>query len=478
MIIMVKETATQWVDENEKAIIDWSDKAWEFAELGLLEFKTAELLSGVAEKHGFKVDRGVAEMPSAFMGTWSNGKGPTIGILGELDALAGISQKTVPSKDPVKEGAPGHGCGHNIYGAGAIAAGIAMKVAMEEKNIPGTIKVYGCPAEETLVGKIWMVRHNLFDGVDAVLAHHPGSANTAGTGTSNAMNSFKVHFYGRTAHSAGDPENGISALDAVELMSNGVNFMREHVIEKARVHYIHEEAGGQPNVVPAYARTWYYNRAPERHQVDEIYNWIQDIIKGANLMARTTSKVEFLTGCYNKMPNKFLADLVVKNMREIGAPTHTAEELEFADKMAESIDIEKKMNSLQKSNRPGWEKLRDVHFDERILDDYREGMVGAGSTDVSDVSWVAPTIEYGTTCVMLGTPGHSWQNVAQNGMSIGHKGLLFSTKVTATTGLELIMSKEKLKTAKDEWVERLGGRTYKSPIPMDLKPPLDQLKDA
>ena len=472
----MKETAYQWVDENEKEIIEWSDTVWGFAELGLLEYKTSKYLSEILEKHGFHMERGVADMPTAFVGSWSNGEGPTLGILGELDALAGLSQKAVPWKEPIEEGAPGHGCGHNIYGAGAVAAGIALKTAMEEHNIGGTVKVYGCPAEETLVGKVWMVRHGLFEGVDAVLAHHPGSANTAGTGSSNAMNSFKVHFYGRTAHSAGDPENGISALDAVELMSNGVNFMREHIIEKARVHYIHEECGGQPNVVPAYARTWYYVRAPERSQVEEIYAWVLDIIKGADLMARTKSRVEFLTGCYNKIPNKVLADLVVSQMREIGAPKHTEEELEFADKMAETIDIEKKMNSLQKSNRPDWEKLRDVHFDERVLDDYRAGLVGAGSTDVSDVSWVTPTVEFNTTCCMLGTPGHSWQFVAQNGMSIGHKGLIFSTKVHAATALELLTKPELLKAVKDEWLERLGGRTYKPPIPLDLKPPLDQLK--
>ena len=475
----MKDTAYQWINENEKKIIGWSDKVWDFAELGLLEFKTAEYLSNISEKAGFSVDRGVAEMPSAFMGTWTNGEGgPTIGILGELDALAGISQKAVPYKDPVKEGAPGHGCGHNIYGAGAVAAAIALKVAMEEHNIPGTLKVYGCPAEETLVGKVWMVRDGLFDGVDAVLAHHPSSANTAGTGSSNAMNSFKVHFYGRTAHSAGDPENGISALDAVELMSNGVNFMREHVTEKTRVHYIHEATGGQPNVVPAYARTWYYNRAPQRAQVNETYEWIMDIVKGANLMARTTSKVEFLTGCYDKMPNGVLASLIVDKMRDIGAPKFTEEEEEFATKMGEHVDLSKKMNSLQKSNRPGWEKLKDVNFDDRILDDYRAGMVGAGSTDVSDVSWVVPTIEFGTTCCMLGTPGHSWQFTAQNGMSIGHKGLMFSTKVHAAAGLELLTKPELMKKVKAEWVERLNGRVYESPIPKDLKPPLDQLKDA
>ena len=475
----MKETAYQWIEENEKKLIEWSDKVWEFAELGLLEFKTAKYLADISEKAGFKVDREVAEMPSAFVGTWSNGEeGPVIGILGELDALAGISQKPVPYKDPVKEGAPGHGCGHNIYGAGAVAAGIALKVAMEEHKIPGTIKVYGCPAEETLVGKVWMVKHGLFDGVDAVLAHHPGSSNTAGTGSSNAMNSFKVHFYGRTAHSAGDPENGISALDAVELMSNGINFMREHVTEKTRVHYIHEEAGGQPNVVPAYARTWYYNRAPERAQVNETYDWIMDIVKGADLMARTTSKVEFLTGCYNKLPNGVLASLIVEQMREIGAPKFSEEDYAFAKKMSEGWDIEKKMNSLQKSGRPDWQKLRDVIFDDIVRDDYRAGMVGAGSTDVSDVSWITPTIEFSTTAMALGTPGHSWQFTAQTGHSIGHKSMIFSTKVHAAAGLELLTKPQLMQKVKDEWVERLDGRVYKSPIPDGLAPPLDQLKDA
>lgn len=476
MVVMGKEVAIRWIEEKEREIIGWSDRAWEYAELGLLEMKTAKLFSDAIEGYGFDVERGVAEMPSAFMATWSNGEGPILGVLGELDALAGLSQKPVPWKESIKKGAPGHGCGHNIHGAGGLAAAIAIKTAMEEDDIPGTIKFYGCPAEETLVGKIWMVRHGLFDDVDAVLSHHPGSSNTAGTGSSNAMNSFKIHFYGRTAHSAADPENGISALDAVELMSNGINFMREHIIEKARVHYIHEEAGGQPNVVPAYARTWYYVRAPERRQVEEIYSWVMDIIKGANLMARTTSEVEFLTGCYNVLPNKALSELVVRNMRELGAPKHTEEELEFAEKLNESIDPEKKMNGLKKSNRPGWEELGDVLFDERILDDYREGMVGTGSTDVADVSWVTPTIEFTTTTCVLGTPGHSWQFTAQSGMSIGHKSLIFAAKTMAASGLDLLTRPDILKLVRDEWRERLRGRTYNSPIPGDLKPPLDQLR--
>jgi aminobenzoyl-glutamate utilization protein B len=472
---MSKEIALGWIDENEKRIIEVSDKAWEYAEVGLLEYKTSELLSKEIEKHGFQLERGVAGMPTAFVATWGSGK-PVIGVMGELDALAGVSQKAVPYKDPVVEGGPGHGCGHNIHGTSGMAGAIAIKTAMEENRLPGTVKFYGCPAEETLVGKVFMVRDGLFDGVDACLSHHPSSANTAGTGSSNAMNSVKFHFYGKTAHAAGDPENGISALDAVELMSNGVNFMREHIMEKARVHYVTEVGGGQPNVVPAYARTWFYVRAPERDQVEQIYDWVLQIADGADKMARTTHEVEFLTGCYNMLPNKGLSELVGGNMKEIGAPVHTEEEIEFAKKMNESIPPESKKEGLRKSERPGWEKMLDQLFDERVLDDYRAGKVGAGSTDVSDVSWVTPTIEFGTVCCMLGTPGHSWQITAQSGMSIGHKGLLFASKIIATSGLDLLTKPDLLKAVRDEWEDRLAGRVYEPPIPADLAPPLDQLK--
>ena len=472
---MVKETALSWIDDNEKRIIGISDKAWEYAEVGLLEYKTSKLLADEVERHGFKVERGVAGMPTAFVATWGSGK-PVIGVMGELDALAGVSQKAIPYKEPVVEGGPGHGCGHNIHGTSGMAGAIAIKREMEENDIPGTIRFYGCPAEETLVGKVWLVRDGFFDGVDACLSHHPSSANTAGLGSSNAMNSVKFHFHGRTAHAAGDPENGISALDAVELMSNGVNFMREHIIEKARVHYVTEVGGGQPNVVPAYARTWFYVRAPEREQVEYIYDWVLQIADGADKMARTTHEVEFLTGCYNKLSNRGLSELVVRNMREIGAPVHTDEEIEFAKQMNESISPQSKKEGLRKSERPGWEKMLDDLFDERVLDDWREGKVGAGSTDVSDVSWVTPTMEFGTACCMLGTPGHSWQFAAQSGMSIGHKGLIFASKVIAARGLELMTDPELLSRVREEWVERLAGRSYKPPIPMDLKPPLNQLK--
>jgi len=472
---MSKEVVMSWIDENERRIIEISDEIWELAEVGLLEHKTSKLLSDEIERHGFRVERSVAGMPTAFVATWGTGR-PVIGVLGELDALPGLSQKQVPHKEPLKEGAPGHGCGHNIHGTSGMAGAVAVKVAMEEAGLPGTVKFYGCPAEETLVGKVWLVRDGYFDGVDAVLSHHPSSANTAGLSSSNAMNSVKFHFYGAASHAAGSPEQGRSALDAAELMNIGVNYMREHIIQEARIHYVVEKGGHEPNVVPPYVRTWYYVRAPEREQVDQIYDWVLRIADGTDQMARTTHKVEFLTGCYNKIPSKMLSELVVANMREIGAPRHTEEELEFAKDLSSSIPPEQKKQSLRKSKRPGWEGLLDEYFDERVLDAWNEGMVMAGSTDVSDISWVTPTMEFGTTCCILGTPGHSWQYTAQTGMSIGHKSLIFASKVIAASALDLMTKPELLDKAQAELKERLAGQVYVPPISADLKPPLHQLE--
>ena len=415
---MSKEIALSWIEENKKRIIELSDKAWEYAEVGLLEYNTSKLFADEIEKHGFSIENGVAGMPTAFVATWGGGK-PVIGVMGELDALAGVSQKAVPYKEPVIEGGPGHGCGHNVHGASGLAGAIALKTAMETENITGTVKFYGCPAEETLVGKVWLVREGYFDGVDACISHHPGSANTAGTGSSNAMNSVKFHFYGKTAHAAGDPENGISALDAVELMSNGVNFMREHIIEKARVHYVTEVGGGQPNVVPDYARTWFYVRAPEREQVEYIYKWILEIADGADKMARTTHEIEFLTGCYNMLPNKGLANLIVNNMREIGAPKHTEEEIKFAKKLNESISPKSKKESLRKSERPDWENILEEFFNNPKvsktrckLEEELISLVGSYNKSNFDTSQFLPHVEIAIERArsLDKYPEHRWPN--------------------------------------------------------------------
>jgi len=470
----MKTDAWNWISDNEKMIIEASDKVFDFAELGLVEEKSSKFLAEILESHGFSIEMGVADMPTAFIATYGKGD-PTIGFMGEYDALPGLSQKPVPYHDPIEEGAPGHGCGHNIHGVTGVMAAIATKRVIEEHGLRGTLKFFGTPAEETYSGKVFMVRAGCFDGVDAVFSHHPSHFNVAGLGSTLAMNSAKFHFYGKTAHAAATPYIARSALDAVELMNVGVNFMREHVVQEARVHYVIEKGGMQPNVVPDYARTWYYIRAPEREQVDHIYEWVLKIAEGAALMTETKVKVEFIEGLSNELPNKGLSDLVVANMREIGAPDYSADEMKFAKEMAKTVTKDAKSEQLRASKRPGWEKLveEDVHIDREIHDPWDEGIVWPGSTDTGDVSWIAPTMEFSTATATLEAAGHDWQWTACMGMSIGHKSLIFATKVMAGSAVELIAKPDLLKKIKDEHAEKMTGRKYVCPIPRDVKPPIE-----
>jgi aminobenzoyl-glutamate utilization protein B len=475
ILIMAKETAWNWVDNNSKKIIEISDKIWEYAELGLTEYRSSKLLADELETHGFKVERSVAGMPTAFVATWGSGK-PVIGVMGEFDALPGISNKKVPEKTPLREGAPGHGCGHNIHGASGVAGAIAARYEMEKREIKGTLKFFGTPAEENFAGKVFMVRAGLFDGVDAVISHHPDSINAASVGSSTAVNGVKFHYYGKTSHAAGSPEQGRSALDAIELMNVGVNYLREHVIQEARFHYVIEVGGGQPNVVPDYSRSWYYIRAPQRDQLDEIYKRIIKIAEGAALMTDTQFKVEFIMGLYNLLPNKCLAELIVTNMKEIGAPTFTTEEKEYAKKINTGLITADKIHNLRRQKVPNPEQYTNVDMAENVLQVYGDDYCSAGSTDVGDVSWVTPAVEYSTATYPLGSPGHSWQWVACGAMSLGHKSLLFSSKVTAGTVLDLLTKPVELKMIRDEHKNRLAGRKYVSPIPVEIGPALETAK--
>jgi len=467
-----KKVALGWIEDNKERLIEISDKIWELAELGLIEFKSSALLADELEKNGFKVERGVAGMPTAFVASWGKGK-PVVSLLGEYDALPTLSQKDVPHEEPLEPGKPGHGCGHNIYGTSALGAAVAVKKALEKSKIPGTIKFFGCPAEENFNGKVYMVRDGYFNDVDAVLCHHPSSMNAASLRSGLAVISAKFHFYGKAAHAGGSPDQGRSALDAVELMNIGVNYLREHVIQDARIHYVIEKGGGQPNIVPPYARSWYYVRAPERNEVEFIYDWILDIAKGAALMTRTELKVESVAGIYNVIPNRVIAESIVKNMREVGLPKHSKEDLMFAEQIAKTITRESKVTQLKKTKRPGWERLVDKLLDDEIPDPWGDGDYMHGSTDVADVSWHMPTVEFGTATWVLGTPGHSWQNVAQSKVGLGHKSLIFSAKVMAGTALDLIRDEKLVAKAREEHRKRIGNRKYKSPIPADSKPPLD-----
>ncbi len=466
-----KKVAFGWIDDNKEHLIEISDKIWELAELGLIEFKSSALLAAELKKHGFRVVRGVAGMPTAFVASWGKGK-PVVGFLGEYDALPGLSQKDIPREEPIESGKPGHGCGHNIYGTSAMAAAIAVKKVMEKSGLRGTIKFFGCPAEENYSGKVYMVQDGCFKYVDAVLGHHPGSMNAASLRSSLSIVSARFHFYGKAAHAGGAPEQGRSALDAVELMNVGVNFLREHVIQDARIHYIVEKGGFQPNIVPPYARSWYYVRAPERHEVEYIYDWIVDIAKGAAMMTRTELKIEVEAGIYNVVPNRTIAEVVVKNMREIGLPKYNREELRFAAAIAKTIPREAKITQLKNTKRPGWERLVDKLMDDEVPDPWGDGEYMHGSTDVADVSWQAPTVEFYTATWALGTPGHSWQNVAQSRAGVGHKSLIFSAKVMAGTAIDLLTDGKIVRKANEEHRRRIGDKKYKSPIPAGSKPPL------
>jgi aminobenzoyl-glutamate utilization protein B len=369
----------------------------------------------------------------------------------------------------------GHGCGHNIHGTTALAAAIAASKAMEKHGIKGTIRFYGTPAEENFSGKRIMVHHGLFDEVDAALSHHPGSLNVATLASSNVISGARFHFHGKSSHAAGNPEVGRSALDAVELMNVGVNYLREHIIPEARIHYVIEAGGGQPNVVPDYARSHYYIRAPERELLEPIKKRVLKIAEGAAMMTETRLEYEMGEGGYHKIPNKVLSTVVTANMREVGPPKYSPVDYEFAAKIAETFPKEDRVNGLKNIKVPGWEKLVDTDLATTIFDAWNDGTTSPGSTDVADVSWITPTMEFNTACNVLGAPGHSWQFTACSGTGIGHKSLIFAAKTMTGSVLDLLQSPDQIKEAKEEHLKRLRGKTYqKDPT---VEAPLERARE-
>lgn len=469
---MAGEIAVKWIEAQRQFLAGINDRIWAFAEVGLQEYKSAELLAAELEKAGFKVERGVAEMPTAFTATWGSGR-PKIGFLAEYDALPHLSQKASPVREPLRQDAPGHGCGHNTYGAAVLGAVLALKEEMVRDNLPGTIVFFGCPAEETLIGKTFMARAGLFDDLDCALTWHPGAFNTVSLSSSNAMNSAKFTFYGRSSHAAGDPENGRSALDAVELMNVGVNYLREHIIEEARIHYVITKGGGEPNVVPAEAQVWYYVRAPRRQDVDAIFARVLKIAEGAALMTETTFKVDLLAACYNMLPNETLSAVLYEAMKKAGPPQWTPAEIEFAKEISKSFAPGQKEALIRATKLPP--EYGEKYLDDTIAPIFDRGEIMKGSTDVADVSWVTPTAQINTCCQAIGSPGHSWQFVATSGMSIAHKGLELAAKTLAIAGSELLRNPELIEKARAEFAAATKGQPYKCALPADIKPPLDQL---
>ncbi len=468
-------TALQYIDDRRDRILDVSDRVWAYAELGLHEHDSADCTAEALCAEGFEVEVGVAGMPTALVARWGSGS-PVVGFLGEYDALPGVSQKITAEREELVPDGPGHACGHNLLGAGAFGAAIGLKEELAAGDLPGTVMFFGCPAEEAFSGKAFMARGGVFDACDACLTWHPSALNVVSTGGSLAIDSMSVTFHGRTAHASGDPYNGRSALDAVQLMNMGVEFLREHVHPTARIHYVVTGGGRQPNVVPAEADVWYYVRAPERAQVDELYERVIRCADGAAQMTDTTYTVEFLESIWDVLNNRSLERLLSECMERVGPPEFSPEDRAFAEKISESFEPGQRKAFFARSGLDP-EKFEGCALNETVVPMDQVKQEAQGSTDVADVSRCCPTAQFTTACAALGTPGHSWQLVAQAGMGIGHAGALTAAKVLAEAGFELMTNPEVLSEATEEFSRLTDGALYRSSMPSDAKPAFHQLAD-
>jgi aminobenzoyl-glutamate utilization protein B len=441
------------IEKHKTELISLSDQIWAFAETALRETKSSKLLADYAEQQGFKVERGVAGMPTAFVATYGEGK-PIIGILGEFDALPGISQKASPLKEPYEPGAAGHGCGHNLFGAGSLGAAVVIKELMAAGKLKGTIRFYGTPAEESVGGKIYMARDGLFNDLDVCLAWHPEDQTRADVQSSQALVDFIVEFYGKAAHAAFDPWNGRSAVDGLELFTHGINMLREHVKPTVRMHYTIVKGGDVPNVVPEYAKVWCWVRDSKRSGVEDVLTRVREIAKGAAMMAGVESKFTIQTGDYEMLVNMAGAKLLQSNLTWLGPIQYTEEEQAFARAIQKATGVEEK--GLNGAIQPLEEPKPDPP---------------GGSTDVADVSWIVPTLHVSVTTAPEGSPWHAWPVVACGGMSIGHKGMLQAAKVLAATMVDLFEDAKTREAIQTEFKEKMKGQIYKAYIP-DGPPPV------
>ena len=446
------------IEKHEKALIDLSDDIWALAEEAFLENRSAELLASYAEKNGFTVERGVAGMPTAFTATYGSGS-PVISVLGEFDALPGISQKAQPTKEPLEKGANGHGCGHNLFGVGSLGAAIAAKELIEAGKLKGTVKFLGTPAEEKFFGKIWMVREGLWDDVDVNLSWHPSAKTEADVQSSLALIDFKVEFYGQAAHASADPWNGRSASDALELYTAGINYYREHVKPTVRIHYHIQDGGQVVNVVPDYSKLWVRVRDTKREGMVPVYERVRAMAEGAAILANVEHKVSLISGIYEVLVNRAGGEVMQKNLELLGDIEYSDEEIAFGKKIQEI------------TGKP------QVGMDSKIhpLKDTKEHP-GGGSTDVGDVSWNVPNINLSVTTAPKDTPWHSWAVVACGGMSIGHKGMLHASKAMGMTMVDLFEDPSLVEEVKAEYKERKGDTQYEAMVP-DGPPPIDWNKE-
>ncbi len=433
-----------------------AQQIWEYAELGFLETKSTKLLQDKLQDEGFKITKGIAGMPTAFIAEYGNGS-PIIGLLAEYDALPDMSQKAVPVKEADPSRTAGQACGHHLFGAGSLAAAVHIKNWLERTNTPGTIRLYGTPAEEGGGGKVYMVRAGLFDDTDAVLSWHPGDKNQASAKSSLAAISARFRFKGAAAHAAVAPWRGRSALDGVEVMNYMVNLMREHVTPETRIHYAIINGAKAANIVPAYAEVSYIIRHPDMRECKDLFQRVVRASKAAAMGTDTKVEHEVTTGYFNKLPNKVLGELMYENLKIVGGVTYTDEEKQFAVEIMKSYPSKE----LTPENANKIEPFEVIEIGK------------GGSTDVGDISWVRPTTGLSAATWVPGTVAHSWQAVAAGGMSIGKKGMLVAAKTLTLTAIDLYKQPEKLKEAENELQERRGDNFTYEALLGDREPPLN-----
>ena len=441
------------IQENKSVYTTVAQQIWSYAEMGYQEKQSSALLQKTLKAEGFEITKGVAEIPTAFVASYGSG-GPVIAVLGEFDALPGLSQKALPYKVS-NDAKAGHACGHHLFGTASAAAAIALKNYLIGQNIPGTIRFYGCPAEEGGSGKVYMTRAGLFDDVDIALHWHADSKNSAGIRPALANKSAKFRFYGVSAHAAGAPEKGRSSLDAVEAMNDMVNMMREHTSESTRVHYVITKGGEAPNVVPDFAEVYYYARHSTRNEVVNIFDRIVNAAKGAALGTGTSMEYEMIGGTHELLHNEILQKIVYKNLETVGGYSYTPAEKVFATKISESLGL-----------------LLDTKFTEGI-EPYNDTGKAGGSTDVGDVSFAVPTVGFRAATWVPGTSAHSWQAVAAGGTDIGNKGMMVAAKTLALTGMQLLDNPKIIKAAKEEFIKKRGVDFKYFPMLGDRKPALN-----
>jgi aminobenzoyl-glutamate utilization protein B len=452
-----KSEVGKFIDKNEGKYKKLAKTIWDHPEMGYLETQSSALLQKLLQEEGFTIQKGVAGLPTAFIASYGT-SGPVIGILGEFDALPGLSQQAIPEKKPVIEGAPGHGCGHHLFGVGSAAAAIGVKHWLKSTKTPGTIRYFGCPAEEGGSGKVYMVRAGLFKDVDIVLHWHPADVNSASPFTTLANISAKFRFTGVASHAAVAPEKGRSALDGVEAMDYMVNMLREHIPQETRIHYIITDGGDAPNIVPANAEVFYYVRYKNAKDLMGIFERVTDAARGAALGTGTTMNYEIIGGVYSILPNLSLAKIMDANLKTVGGVHYTPEEMQFAK------EIRKTLINVR----------LPVSMAETVLP--FKPMSNSASSDVGDVSWNVPTAGVATACWIPGTPPHSWQAVACGGTDIAMKGMMNAAKVMAFTAVDLFSNPLELEVAKKEFLENRGDDYKYVPVLGDREPPLDYRK--